>query len=227
MEFHSYLNNQAIRIFPASTDPQNSIGTLQRSPVPLFREFQDRYGFVQIPRSAEDLNLQTGVTFGHGYFKGRIITKFQAYNNGVLCEALDTTDFCDEIIDDVFSWIPKYFLSAGVKIEVVYRAYLSQMQVKLLPKSIVAFDKFQFVGELLNSFRTKYGQTAGARYETLGLKMNIDPSDQTTIKTPDFIFERRTSEPFENGLFFASAPVTTADHWEILRKLEAALGSVG
>jgi hypothetical protein len=226
MEFHSYLNNQAIRIFPSSTDTQTSIGADKRSPLPVIREFQDRYGFLQVPRSGEDLNLQTGVTFGHGYFKGGIVTKFQVYSNGVLCEASESTDFCDELVDDIFSWMPKYLLN-NEKIEVLYRAYLSQMMIKVSPKSIVAFDRFRSIGEMLNTFRGKYGQTVGPSYEVLGLKMNIDPSDQNSLRVPEFVFERRAMEPFSSGLFFASAAVATPDHWKVLHQLGSLLESVG
>lgn len=83
MDLKSILTSQAIRFYEAAEPVAE-----RRSPVPLIREIQDRYGFVQVPLTVADLDFSKGVTFLRGYFKGSIIDKLQVYENGVLCEGI-------------------------------------------------------------------------------------------------------------------------------------------
>ncbi|MBR0855632.1 hypothetical protein [Bradyrhizobium liaoningense] len=218
MQLKSYLPSQAVRFLDASSEE-----TSKRSPVPFLKEFEERYGFVQIPRTVAELDLQTGITFLRGFFKGKVIEKFQIYHNGVLCEALDDTDFCDEVLDDIFSWAPKYF-SEGGKLNVTARAYTSQMEVIAAPDVLSALDRFTKVGWMLSSMRNSYGQTA-VPYLLSGFRLNSNPLAGESLRGPDFAFERRTGSDYSTGLYYTVAPLKTSDHWLTLEALQSILNS--
>lgn len=82
MDLHGYLANQAIRFIEGDNKTRE-----KQSPVPFIKGFEERYGFVQIPRTVAEIDLKVGVNFLRGFFKGKVIDKLSIYENGVLCEA--------------------------------------------------------------------------------------------------------------------------------------------
>lgn len=217
MQLDRYLTNQTIRIFADSGSPAPE----RRSPVPIFRELENRYGFVQIPRTVDEVNLQTGITFARGFFKGKVIEKFQIYENGILCQAEENTDFCDEVLEDILSWMPKFF-SEGQELKIASRAYINQMVVKSNSNALKILQGLNAIGEQISTLREAYDQSVSP-YKAIGFRMNSDPDDQKLARAPDFIFERRAGLPFADETYFTSAPVTTADHWKLLTSLEKLL----
>ena len=91
---------QAIRF--GTLKPSKGNGLYGRN---LVRAFEEKYGFLELPKTLGDFDVSKGITFLHGYFENRVvIDKAALYNNGILVETKSTTDDCVSIIDDLISW---------------------------------------------------------------------------------------------------------------------------
>jgi len=190
-----------------------------RSPVPLIRGLQDLYGFVQVPVTVAELDFKNGVTFLSGYYHGKIIEKFQVYENGLLCETSNDTDLADEFLSEILAWATREH-NLPVK-ETGVRAYISQLEVISQIDMESKLSRLSQVGKLLAEFLKGYGQPV-ANYGISGLRMHYDSMATPIPRPPHFAFERRVGQEYSTNEFFTSAPIRTKDHLEILNALEKA-----
>jgi hypothetical protein len=214
MQLKTTMTSQTIRFF-ADGD-----GILEvRSPVPLINGLQDLYGFVQVPRTLAELDFKNGVTFLRGYYQGRIIEKFQVYENGLLCEANQDTDLADEFLSEILAWAIREH-KLPIK-ETGVRAYISQLEVTSSIDMDLKLERLNAVGELLAKCLNGYGQPV-PNYIVSGLRMHYDSMATPVPRPPNFVFERRVGQVFATNEFFTSAPTRTKDHLAILDALEKA-----
>jgi hypothetical protein len=214
MEVKNILVSQAIRFIETGSVLE------RRSPVPLINGLREKYGFVQVPQTVADLNFKKGVNFLRGYYKGKIIEKFQVYDNGLLCEANENTDLLDEFINDVLAWVTQE-QNLPIK-EAGIRAYVSQMEVVTTTDIGSIFSKISSIGPLISKELSSYGQPAH-QYKISGLKMHYDSVPTPLPRVPDFSFERRAGSVYSENQFFTSAPIRTDEHLRIVRLLEELL----
>ncbi|MCR6734370.1 MAG: hypothetical protein NVV83_09915 [Afipia sp.] len=120
MHLEKYLPGHAIRFIEVAEAER------VQSPIPIINSLQERYGFVEVPRTVADLDFKTGVSFLRGYFKNKIIDKFQIYENGILCQAEQDNALCDDFLGEVLDWLPQKF-DLPIKANKI-RAYLSQVE---------------------------------------------------------------------------------------------------
>jgi hypothetical protein len=215
MQLKSTMTSQTIRFF-ADVEPTFDV----RSPVPLIRGLQDQYGFMQVPLTVAELDFKAGVTFLRGYYRGRIIEKFQVYENGLLCEASEDTDLADDFLSEVLAWAIREH-SLPVR-ETGVLAYISQLEVTSLIDLGSKFSSLNAVGSLLAQCLKEYGQPV-SNYDVSGLRMHYDSMATPIPRPPHFVFERRVGQQYSTNEFFSSAPVRTKDHLKILDLLESAL----
>jgi hypothetical protein len=212
METKNILVSQAIR-FISVAEPVLE----KRSPVPLIDGLREKYGFVQVPQTVADLDFKKGVNFLQGYYKSRVIDKFQVYENGLLCEANENTDLLDEFISEILAWVEQE-QKLPIK-ETGVRAYVSQMEVIATVDIGSIFSKIASIGPLISKELSNYGQLAH-EYKISGLKMHYDAAPTPLPRAPDFSFERRAGMAYSENQFFTSAPVRTDEHLRIVRILE-------
>lgn len=196
---------------------QTGEGGVRRSPMPMVRALEDRYGFVQIPRTMQEFDFNKGVTFLQGYFQGEVIDRFQMYERGLLCESKKSTSLCDLFLEEVFSWVPVKF-DIPVKPTDV-RSYASQVEVLTSIDIGEAFSKFVPIGKFIGEKLRSYGQ-APDDFSISGLRMHYDIQGKPSPQAPEFAFERRATVPYTSNLFFSAAPLSTNDHLETLDVLE-------
>jgi len=183
----------------------------------LVKALQERYGFVQVPTTVAQFNLASGIEFFHGYFQGRVvIDRFQIFNNGILVEGKCDTNDCDAFIDDVFGWASS---SAGLSItpnSALGTPYLSQIVVG---SDIDLSGYFRQLSEFSSAMSAKvasYG-LIDTPAEVAAFHLATDPAVNGSWA---YRFERRSGAPYAEKKFFSSAPLKTADHLEMLDKLE-------
>ncbi|MCW2227222.1 hypothetical protein [Bradyrhizobium elkanii] len=214
MKLKSTLTSQAIRFYNYTGDEPV---IERRSPIPLIRGLQDKYGFVEVPLKVIDLDFTKGVTFSRGYYKGHVIDKLALYENGLLCEAMTDNSICDEFVSEVIGWatteqkIP--INETGVK------AFLSQLEVTTDLNLSAVFQKINAIGTRLAKALSSYGQPVPS-YAVNGIRMHYDSASMPLPRPPEFVFERRAGQPYSSNEFFSSAPLTTKDHMHILVELE-------
>lgn len=212
MDLKSILTSQAIRFYEAAEPVAE-----RRSPVPLIREIQDRYGFVQVPLTVADLDFSKGVTFLRGYFKGSIIDKLQVYENGVLCEGTIDNSIADEFLGEVLDWAAS---EHGIPLrQTGVKAFISQLEVIATADLGRVFPKLNAIGSLLAEALKSYGQPV-SDYTVSGIKLHYDSANTPVPRPPEFIFERRAGQQYSTNEFFSSAPLRTKDHMYILNELE-------
>jgi hypothetical protein len=188
------------------------------SPVPLIRELQDRYGFVQVPHKVADLDFTAGVNFLQGYFKDIVIDKFQVYNNGLLCEAAADNQQCAEFLDEVLEWAPPHF---NVSVRPRWKAFQSKLEISSSKDIRNSFAKFAGVGAAITRLLESYGSNAPP-YVFWGLALQHE-SQKDLPSNPSFEFARRAEQPFDAGIYYSTAPLRTQDHLQVLNLLEEIL----
>jgi hypothetical protein len=218
MKVTNYLLNQSIRILTPASPEQDRGG--RPALIRLVKDVELRYGFLQGPRAVADYNLQSGVTFLEGQFGDTYITKLSVHGNGVLAEANDTTDAIDGFLDDLLVWASDQ-LGTEIFTELVQsRSYLSQIEVELNTGLDEAFAEFVEFGKRIAQSLKSHGLNA-ADFEISQLALHCDLTRLDLPKPgPSFILSRRDNEPYEKNLYFASAPLSTKDHFGMLTELE-------
>ncbi|MDA9463051.1 hypothetical protein [Bradyrhizobium sp. CCBAU 53415] len=213
MQIKGILLSHAIRFFAEAADPIAE----RRSPIPLIRGLQDMYGFVQVPTTVAELDFTKGVTFLQGYYKGAVISKFQIYENGMLCEALADNSTCDEFMGEVLKWATTEH-NIPVK-ENGVKAFLSQLEIASNANLEKHLQKIDSVAALIGQSLQSYGQPV-ALYQISGIKLHYDSAALPVPRPPEFVFERRAGQPYSANEYFSSAPLRTADHMRVLDQLE-------
>jgi len=181
---------------------------------------QDEYGFVQVPHTIADTDLKNGVNFLRGYFRGEVIDKLSIYNNGMLCESQNSTDYSDDFLDEIFALISR-ITGFELKPDGV-RAYISGVEVGMLGDVAAAFEQFSNVGQQISNLLKQYGPPADD-YRFTGFKLHYDHVGKQPPLLPEFLFERRAAEPYAANVYFSSAPLRTVDHLKLLDTLEMLL----
>jgi len=214
MKLEKTIFGQAIQFFATGE------ASGRRSPIPLIRAMQDRYGFVEVPHKVSELKFETGVNFLQGYYKDTVIDKFQVYNNGILCEAATDNQICSEFIEDVLSWAPEYF--NPITIEPTAKAFQSKLEISSEKDVRNTFAKFAGVGELIAQLLKGYGLTAPPPYVAAGVVLQHEPQREMA-GVPNFEFAWRADRTFADRVYYSSAPLRTQDHLQVLDLLEQLL----
>jgi hypothetical protein len=187
----------------------------------IIEQLRKRYGFVRLPVTAEDLLPANDkpVTLGHGRFvhdtRTIIVRNLDISRNLIAVETGTETDDADLVVEDI--------LTAGVDLvtPIEARLYRSQLEVVLEPQLGELFPR---LGRALASVLTLYGAPEPPPFQVSVFGMSIDPS-QFTLPC-DFRIERRANFTYDQNVYFAQAPMRTADHIVTLREFEAALAGV-
>lgn len=205
---------QAVRFMPLAGTQGSLYGPN------LARAFEQRYGFLQGPRTVEEWNISNkGVSFLHGLFEGSLIAKFSIFEDGLVCETQVNTDVADAFIDDAIKWARE---EAGYQISSssTSRAYISRINVQ----SPVALDKvvdgFEVFGSGLAAAVRSYGRHNPPPYVPAALHFHVENGKDGS---PPFLFERTLNQPYSTGRYYSSAPLRTDDHLHLLGELEKAL----
>jgi hypothetical protein len=216
MKVESYLVSQAIHFIVPEGPEEFS------SPIPAIRAIQDKYGFVQVPHTVEELDLKKGVNFLRGFFRGQVVEKLAIFENGLLCESRCDNSILDDFLTEFLQWANAQRFRGSPARLTGLRAYLSQMEVISNVKFERTFSKLNAFGDKVTGFLASYGQPA-SKYSVHGFRMHYDVTENTLLGAPEFIFERRAGSPFSSNKFFTSAPIKTAEHLELLESLETLL----
>jgi hypothetical protein len=212
MKLQNILLSQAIRFGKISGPGGGTIYGLN-----LARACEERYGFLQAPRTLADYDLSKGISFLHGYFGTFVIDKFQIFPNGVLAEAKIDTDECDKFLEDVLKWVKERGGIEFAPSDPSTRLYLSHLEVQSDISLERSFPKLAPLGREIADILRGYGQTT-PDYVVSGLSFGSIATDAS-----GFRFEGREGPNVPHGIFFTQARLRTSDHLRMLESLEGAL----
>jgi hypothetical protein len=187
----------------------------------IAKEIQNRYEFVDAPRTAEDHTLgSNGVRFAMGHMGSTMIHSFRVYRDGIIAEGVTSTDNLDAFIEDVIAHIGAKFrleITPGI----VPTAYTTKLEVA--PKGTLAdcFDKLGGVISALNSATQSLG-FKGTEYQVSGFELATEKVEGRP-SAPRFLFERRAGLPLAANIFFSEAPLSSKAHIKLLQKLDSIL----
>jgi hypothetical protein len=214
MRITAVLSAQAIRFVNSREVPED-----QRLPlIPLVKEVQDRYYFLQVPTKVEEFDFAKGVTFLSGEFERKAIDKFQVYNLGILCETKTDTDHCERFLEDVLGFGRERGVPFSPKAS-PDRAFYSSLEIHLDGEFGEQIARVSSISDLIMSKFKLYGMTT-LSFPVYGFKLNSDAAVETTPIPSEFGFERRAGKPFSSSLYASWGPLRTQDHLEVLTMIE-------
>jgi hypothetical protein len=216
MELISVIAANAIRFLPVldETKPKRPL-------LPLVRALQDRYFFLEVPKTVADYNLTNGVTFLEGVFRDQhVINRLQVFARGLICDTKETTNTADEFLDDVLDWADKELKLDIPDRNSMPKLYLSQLEVRLPTGLGESLADFSNLGRSVSQLIQSYGMSMSNPFEVSSFKMYLDVSSFPGAYPFEFSFERRAGEPYSSNTFFSSAPLKTQDHLQVLQELE-------
>jgi len=206
----------------------------------LIALFKDKYQFVATPTTPSEILSEDGsLRFRHGKVlttdgKTIVINDMMVGRRAVVVDVAtptihDSTAEANYVLTELIEWwnnSPYAAVSGLLPLEPRY--YVSRLEVSLDNPLDRAFSGLERVSTLLNSTIAKYAKwnftpppVSSFRVESVSLV--IDP---TRVSLPcDFSLERRAGLPYDEGVYFAQAPLGTDDHIIVLAELEKALAA--
>ena len=189
---------------------------------------EERYGFIQVPKTLAEYDETKGVNFRHGKFtvirqrkKNEIvIDALSIYSDGLLAEARSYTDDTDSFLDDVVAWGTKEFALIVPPDQKIENYYISNLEISLDSDLHDFFSAASLVAKQLSGCLTNYGTKFGP-FDTTSFTMNFDRKEHMPSILSNFTLQRREGVPFSSRLYFSSAPLKTEDHMSLLQVLDS------
>jgi hypothetical protein len=214
MEVISTITARAIFMF--ELDALNPVG--RKTPAESNQLLQARYGFVNYPKSLSDVTADKGAEFLSGRMGDIAIEKVTLFHNGIVVDTRSSTENSENVLLDILDQAQK---TLGSKVIVTRKHFVSQFVFK----SAMRFEK-------LNPVLTKIGKVVGEELSR-GLRQPyiVEPSavkvtaDITQVRVSPALFtiERREDTPFSEDTYFASAPLRTLVHMELVEEFEKSI----
>ena len=181
-------------------------------------QIEERYSFGSAPHSIDELG-ESKAEFKHGLFEGNAIETLEAYNDGVIVTSRSDTDFIDEFIDDLVTWLEDDHGYSTIETHTISKMYDSTLLVEV-HRDI--FKPFEAYAEVLRMIERALKDASGLQivYENFGLALSADQTRNPALKPSPFRFERKEGIDFSHHQYFAAAPLKTKQHLEVLNRLE-------
>jgi hypothetical protein len=143
----------------------------------------------------------------------------------VLAEGNAPTEEIDAFLDDVLSWGRIETGSGAFEEPTLRRAYVSQLEIELDVALGGAFSEFMKLGKYITDTVRGYGQNT-QQFELSSLSLHCDLLNLEPPKPGvPFVFARREGKRYDDGIYFASAPLKTSDHLHVLEEFRTLLTS--
>jgi len=187
----------------------------------------EHYKFVERPIDISqliahaDAQAQKPAVFRHGKveIEGRslVIEELQVFTNGLIAVTPNDTVDADLIADDVFRWANEVL---NIQFESIKpTGHLSQLEIRFERDLNALFSPLRDVGNAINRNLEDFWDPMPP-YQLVGMHFGLDAVKAPKINPGLFKIERRIEMPFELGLYFSEASMTTKNHMEILGLFE-------
>ena len=173
--------------------------------------------FVEHPE-VSTATLET-LEFSHGLYDGFAIAKMGFYSDGIVIHSQTSSEQLDKLYSYVLKWMQDNFsldFVPSTSAETVYRSSITFHSEKNLMKPLSALCAIE---ESIASLMVKRSNVHSA-WSFSGYSATAVNVDNQGFKPIQFRVEHKTGSAPKLGLFFSEAPLATADHLELLGKLE-------
>lgn len=212
--------------------PLSEINPSGRSFTKAFLDLKARYNFRKFPAHTLDFDSESkGLIFNEGEFTNGdgvpIIVKLSIFTDGIVSDTWSSTGDSENFLVDVMKWIKEehgFSLPPDRKIR---KLYLSELTVSMAPEYSQAFSRFRALTDLMSARLEESGRP-NEGYVFGGF--SLWASDWKQPHAPSaYRFEIKVGSSPGDNRFYASAPLPTEVHAEMLREQEGLLvgGALG
>lgn len=205
---HSILETTAVRMI--NDRKERSI-----FPPRLSEAIRQRYNFVEYPKTADQFGSGSALEYKYGYFSEFIVERAAIYNDALFVTSQVHSDQLDLLIDDIISVIESEF---SIKLDLSNSVSLYNSKIEFEMNGGFS-DWFNHLGPIV-----KFMENAARRngidvksYEVGGFSVNGEGDGE--LKPGRFLLERRANLPFSDNMFFSEAPLSTAEHFQLIAEI--------
>lgn len=188
----------------------------------------EHFGFAEYPIDLSKLiphgnvDAESPAMFRHGKIEidgqSLLIDELQVFSNGTIVSTPNSTIESDRITEYVFQW-------AGDKFQLQFQpirplSHFSQLEVRFERPLPDLFAPLKEIGETINKSLDAFWESSMPPYQLTNIHFGIDPTKAPVVNTGVFKIEARAQMPFEMGLYFCEAAMTTDNHLAILNRFE-------
>lgn len=194
----------------------------------IIKSVRERYSFVVASDNiAEIVSKDLPLGFKHGKLERAdrliVIEGLAIHRKAVIVDVGSSTSDCDEVLDDLLSWATDALeLTRGP------RLYASQLEVRLNIDLRRTFPQWAVVADRIAQFnRTINSQFEFHRPDIHFAAIALNPDPAGSALACGFRLERREGQPYAENLYYAEAPMSTAEHIRLLAELQDSLQAEG
>lgn len=179
---------------------------------------KDRYSFARFPESIAEITVEKGAEFSSGRLGGIAIDKLVLYPSGIMVDTRSSTDDAEKVAQDLID-AARDLLGARVTVERKHLVsqFTFRSQMRLGKMNAVLDEIAEHIEKSLSlSLKQPF------KVETTGVVVNVDLT-QSRIVPAKFTIERRAEAPFAENIYFASAPLNTGLHLELVERFEKSI----
>ncbi|MBS0180161.1 MAG: hypothetical protein JSR20_15510 [Nitrospira sp.] len=188
----------------------------------IFAFLAQKYSFQKFPKTADDSDLQKGIKFEHGEFRGgtnnAVTVNATIYSDGIVVDMRSSTADADDFLVEALAAVSQEFYLPPITSFPVKKTYLSEVFVQTEHPLSLLNEKLGNFAHLLSTKIEGFGET---HWETAGITFSIDQGIQP--KPTPFRFERAGNVSFSDNRYYSVAPLKTEAHLELLNELELIL----
>jgi len=206
--------------------PLTELNPAGRSFTQIFADLKKRYSFQKAPSHSLDYDSDAkGLVFNEGEFVNRkgnaVVVKLSLFSDGAVAETWSSTIDSEDFLKDAMNWIRTEHGIALPSDRVPTTLYFSQLTVSVSHKPGEMFSKLQTLSDLVSKKLSELGRN-NKGFVPSGFSLWAGNWDEN-LAPAAYRFEIKSgSKPGENR-YFASAPLPTNTHLQILEEQERLL----
>ncbi len=184
----------------------------------MFDAVAERYNFANAPQTINELS-ENRIEFRHGLFRESTIGSLDIYNDGIVVSSGVDTAVLDEFINDFVEWLKNDYSYYVIETHRVNKVYSSTLLVESDRDMFKPFQAYTEIRHMIEK-ALKVSSNLQVTYDNFGLALSADQTQNPALKPVPFRFERKDGVEFSYHQYYASAPLQTEQHLEILQYLE-------
>jgi hypothetical protein len=193
----------------------------------VIAEVATRYHFVEFPTDISQLiahgtlEPESPAVFRHGKTnigdRLLLIDELQVYANGTVVSTQGPTTDSDIITEQLVIWASERYNLQFESIKPF--GHVSNIEVRFTNPLPDLFSPLRELGSAINASLGPFWEDMPP-YEMTAIYFGMDPTRAPKNNAGIFRIERRAEMPFEQGLYFSEAAISTDNHLKILEKFE-------